>query len=86
MRKKTEITAKEARKLAGADPRTIDEQFLDDVVFYIKSAASRGKRDLLYRIPDKYDSFVWRIVKQLEFMGFDVKCNYPSNREIMVAW
>ena len=83
-----EINAKEARRLAGVDPRTTEEQFLDDIIYYIKLEANRGNRRMVYRIPDKFSVqyLIWRITNQLEFMGFDVNCNYPSYPDIIVTW
>ena len=49
-----EINAKEARRLAGVDPRTTKEQFIDELHHYIKMEAERGNREMIFRIPDKY--------------------------------
>ena len=81
------ISAKEAKTLAGIDPRTTKEKFFDDVSHWIEEMAKTGRRQMLYKVPSKYDNHNLLIDLEihLEDLGFDV-CYNHSNNMLDVRW
>ena len=79
---------RQARMLAGVDPRTDEEKFIDEVHHYIKMEAERGNRKMIFRIPEKYSNryLVWDVKDYLIHEGYDVLCNYPDYEEMVVQW
>ena len=82
------LDAKEARRLAGIDPRTTKEQFIDELHHYIKMEAERGNRKMIFRIPDKYENryLIWEVRDYICSEGFDVNVNWPSYPNFIVSW
>ena len=82
------MNAKEARRLAGVDPRTPKERFIDELHHYIKMEAERGNRKMVFRIPDKYGNqyLIWEVRDYISSEGFEVNVNYPSYPNFIVSW
>ena len=81
------IDAREAKVLSGIDPRTTQEQFLDDMSRYIKFEAELGHRRMRYLIPDKFSNpnLITIAEVKLEDLGFDVY--YDTQKEMLdVRW
>ena len=83
-----EINAKEARRLAGVDPRTTKEQFIDELHHYIKMEAERGNREMIFRIPDKYGNryLIWDVRDYFIHEGFEVNVHWPDYPNFIISW
>lgn len=81
------LDARNARKIAGYDPRTTFEKFIADLEHYTKIEASYGGRKMVYRVPEKYyhPDLITMAELELEEAGYRV---YVDRQEdiIEVRW